>query len=87
MWETMTTRSALVTCEPIDEIPATASVCDFDEIRDPVGGTILAALGDGASTVNVRPAHAAAIEACRCDVVKFTDYYRIRRIHRPTGGR
>lgn len=76
----MAASLAQVALEPVSEIPETASVCHIDEIEDSLQEPLVMAEEQNQSTVTVAPIQAALIEECNCDIVKFTDYYRISRV-------
>lgn len=76
----MAARMAQLKVEPVEEVPETASVCDYDEVDAVLQRTISAARADERSTVTVGAFQAGIVEHCECDYVKFTDYYRVRRL-------
>lgn len=76
----MAANLAHVVFEPISEVPETASVCHFDEIKDPIQDPLVLAADRNQSTVTVAPIKAALIDECDCEIVKFTDYYRMSRV-------
>lgn len=76
----MAAKRAQLAFEPVSEIPETASVCHFDEIAESLQEPIVRAEGRNRSTVTVAPVHAALLDGCGCDIVKFTEYYRVSRV-------
>lgn len=62
--------------EPIEDVPASADVGHYDELRPPAK-TRLPAVVDDEPTRTADPAFRRT--AATWDVVKFTDYYRIER--------
>jgi len=73
----MTGNLTQVIIEPVTDIPETASVCHFDEIEDSLQETIVSAQKPGQSTMTVDSPQATQIAECRCDIIKFTEYYSI----------
>jgi len=76
----MPAELAQVELEPVSHVSDAASVCHFDEVGEPLQETVVTAHERGRSTITVEPFRAALIEDCDCDVVKFTDYYRVSRV-------
>lgn len=62
---------------PADEIPEGASVCHIDELDEPAKERLPAIAGGDCATTTDRAFESTAES---CDVVKFTDYYRIERV-------
>lgn len=60
--------------EPVEDVPASADVGHYDELRPPAKARLAAVVDDGA-TRTADPAFRRT--AAAWDVVKFTDYYRI----------
>jgi hypothetical protein len=73
----MTANITKVIIEPVSEVPETASICHFDEIEDTLQETLISAQKPGRSTITVDSSRATQIAECRCDVIKFTEYYSI----------
>lgn len=63
--------------EPADRVPDGARVCHYDELDGPAKERLPALAGAAGSTTS-DPAFESTVEDC--DVVKFTDYYRIERV-------
>lgn len=63
--------------ELAEEVPDDARVCHYDELDEPAKHRLPAVTGSTDSTTS-DPAFETAAEAC--DVVKFTEYYRIERL-------
>lgn len=66
-----------VRIEPAEEVPTGACVCHYDELADAAKQRLQAVAGASASTTSDRALEAAAED---CDLVKFTDYYRLERV-------
>lgn len=63
-----------VTLRSVGTVPADATVCDYDELDDEIKHR----LPDAVDAGEVPDGDLAeAMAACRCDVVRFTEYYRI----------
>lgn len=73
----MAANPTQVTLEPVSDVPKTASVCHFDELEDPLQETIVSAQNLGKSTITVDTSQSTLIAECRCDVIKFTEYYSV----------
>ena len=61
---------------PSERVPDGARVCHFDELDEPAKERLPGLVGGAGATTTDRAFEATAR---RCDVVKFTDYYRIER--------
>ena len=62
---------------PADEVPEGARVCHYDELDESAKQRLPALAGTSAETT-ADPALASTAETC--DLVKFTDYYRVERL-------
>jgi hypothetical protein len=76
----MPAKLAQLQFEPVEEISEMDSVCHFDEIDESLQATVADAEAGGRATVTVDPFQAALVDECGCDVVRFTDYYRLSRV-------
>lgn len=76
----MATNPAQVTVKPVSEVPEMASVCHFDEVESPIQDSLVLAADQNRSTVTVDSVQAALIDECDCEIIKYTDYYRITRV-------
>lgn len=68
---------------PAEDIPEGAQVCHYDELAAPAKER-LPEVADQSGTVTADPAFESTVESC--DLVKFTDYYRIERYSSSTDG-
>lgn len=73
----MTTTSSALTVRPISTIPASASVCHFDEVDERVQSAVISASRSHPSAVTVDEPVADRIADRDCDVIKFVKYYGI----------
>lgn len=73
----MCTNETAVRIEPIETVPASASVCHFDEVAESLQDALAEASGSLQTTTTVDGEGAKCVDHCRCDVVRFTDYYRV----------
>lgn len=63
--------------EPAEEIPDGASVCHYDELDESAKYRLPDVVGSG-QTTTTDPAFESTAETC--DLVKFTDFFRIERL-------
>lgn len=68
-----------IVIEPVTEIPTSASICHFDEIHGRLQEKLIEAHRQPQGTRRSFPVLYPAEEDRECDIVKFTEYYRIRR--------
>jgi hypothetical protein len=73
----MTANLTRVAFEPVSEIPESASVCHFDEIGDSLQEPLVFAEEQNQPTATIAPIQATLIDECDCDIIKFTNYYRM----------
>jgi hypothetical protein len=73
----MSANSTQVAFEPVSEIPESASVCHLDEIGDSLQESLVFAEEQNQPAVTIAPIQAALIDECDCDIIKFTNYYRM----------
>lgn len=62
--------------ERVGEIPPDANVCHYDQLDNPVKHRFAEAV-ESASTGREENSSATALEDTDCDIVKFTEYYRL----------
>ena len=62
---------------PTEDVPEGAEVCHYDELAAPAKER-LPEVADPSGTVTADPVFESTAESC--DLVKFTDYYRIERV-------
>lgn len=73
----MTDRKVRI--ESVQSIPPEADVCDFDELDEAVGHQLsehVATQTDDAQLINDQST-VEVLDDCTCDIIKFTDFYRI----------
>lgn len=75
----MAAKRAQLKVEPVHGELADESVCDYDELEEGLRERLADVPGQTPAVITVDSYSAALIEQCRCDVVKFTEFYRIRR--------
>lgn len=63
--------------DTVSEVPESASICHFDELEDWLQEAIVSMDKWDRSAATVDSFKAAQIHDCSCDIVKFTDYYRV----------
>lgn len=73
----MCTTETTVRIEPIETVPASASVCHYDELAESLQVALAEASGPIRTTATVDEEGARCVDQCRCDVVRFTEYYRV----------
>jgi len=77
----MVAKLGQILIKPVDGEFRSESVCDFDEL-DEILQTELADIRrvDTPVILTVDSFSAALVDASRCNVVKLTDYYEVRRV-------
>jgi hypothetical protein len=73
----MSVTPTRVGLEPVGEVPETASVCHFDELEGPLQEAVVSACLRGEGAEFEAHCESGQIDDCPCDIVKFTDYYRV----------
>lgn len=66
--------------EPVSEVPQSTSICHFDEIEDWLQKAVVSMDKWDRSPVTVDSLQAALVDECGCNIVKFTDYYRVEHL-------
>lgn len=73
----MRSTETAVRIEPVETVPASASVCHFDELAESLQVALARASGPLGTTATVDDEGARCVDQCECDVVRFTEYYRV----------
>lgn len=68
--------SATVQLRPVETPHDDATICDFDELPESAKDDVLSAVGSGETVATV--SHNASPLFDTCDVVRFTEYYRVK---------
>ncbi|MFB6179264.1 MAG: hypothetical protein ABEI77_06025 [Halorientalis sp.] len=76
----MSAKRAQLSVERIEPTHATETVCDYDELDEIVRDELGELSETADTTVTIDSFAAALVDACGCDVVKYTEYYRISRV-------
>lgn len=76
----MAASLAQLRVEPVEQLPETASICHYDELEESVQLAIIAAQQQGRTTIDVETLPAALVDLCDCEIVKYTEYYRVNRV-------
>lgn len=76
----MPAKKAQLSVEPVERARETDAVRDYDELDEIVRDELGDIATSNSSTLTVDSFAAALVDDYECDVIKFTDYYRIDRV-------
>lgn len=73
----MNNTETAIRFEPVETVPASASVCHYDELDESLQVALAETCGPLRTTTTVDDDGARCADECGCDVVRFLEYYRV----------